>query len=94
LVLGDTKDQNDVSGQWYNQWPLDTWVDSPIFQCPRDTLPPMLVNKSAEYPKPDDDEASNEAPLHKPEMLKSTLPCACPPQKVVLFYPLPGEVRH
>jgi len=31
LVLGDTKDRNDVSGQWYNEWPPDTWVDSPIF---------------------------------------------------------------
>jgi len=24
LVLGDTEDWNDVSGQWYNEWPLDT----------------------------------------------------------------------
>ena len=32
LVLGDTEDRNDVSGQWYNEWPLDTWVDSPIFR--------------------------------------------------------------
>jgi len=31
LVVGYTKDRNDVSGQWYNKWPLDTWVDSPIF---------------------------------------------------------------
>ena len=31
LVLGDTEDWNDVSGPWYNEWPLDTWVDSPIF---------------------------------------------------------------
>jgi hypothetical protein len=31
LVLGDTEDRNDVSRQWYNEWPLDTWVDSPIF---------------------------------------------------------------
>jgi len=31
LVLGDTKDRDDVSGQLYNEWPLDTWVDSLIF---------------------------------------------------------------
>jgi len=24
LVLGDTEDRNDVSGQWYGEWPLDT----------------------------------------------------------------------
>ena len=32
LVLGATEDLNDVSGQGYNEWPLDTWVDSPIFR--------------------------------------------------------------
>jgi len=32
VVLGDTEDRNDISGQWYNKWPLDTWVDSPIFR--------------------------------------------------------------
>jgi hypothetical protein len=73
LVLGDTKDRNDVSGQWYNEWPLDTWVDSPIFRWLRDTFLPMLVNESAEYPEPDEDEASHEALLHEPESLKS--PC-------------------
>jgi hypothetical protein len=30
-VLGDTKNRNDVSAQWYNEWPLNTRVDSPIF---------------------------------------------------------------
>jgi len=55
----------------------------------------MVVNESAEYPEPDEDEASNEALLHKPESLKSTLPRAPPPpQKAVLFCPLPGQVRH
>jgi len=55
----------------------------------------MLVNESGEYPEPDEDEASNEALLHEPESLKSTLPRAPPPpQKAVLFCPLPGQVRH
>jgi hypothetical protein len=31
LVLGDTKDWNEVSGQWYNKRPLNTSVDSLIF---------------------------------------------------------------
>jgi len=31
LVLGDTEDRNAVSGQWHNDWPLDTWVEPPIF---------------------------------------------------------------
>jgi hypothetical protein len=59
LVLGETKDQNHVSGQWYNDWPIDISVESPIFRWLRDTLLPMFVNKPAEYPKPDEDEASN-----------------------------------
>jgi len=55
----------------------------------------MLVNESAEYPEPDKDEASNETLLYEPESLKSTLPRApSPPQKAVLFWPLPGQVRH
>jgi hypothetical protein len=95
LVLGDTEDRNDVSEQWYNEWPLDTWVDSPIFRWLRDTFLPMLVNESAEYPEPDEDEASNEALLHEPESNQSALPRAPPPpQKAVLFCPLPGQVRH
>jgi hypothetical protein len=94
LVLGDTEDRNDVSGQWYNEWPLDTWVDSPIFRWLRDTFLPMLVKEPAEYPEPDEDEASNEALLHEPESNKCALPSAPPPQKAVLFCPLPGQVRH
>jgi hypothetical protein len=91
LLLGDTEDRNNVSGQWYDKWPLDTWVDSPIFRWLRDTFLLMLVNESAEYPEPDKDEASNEVLLHKPESLQSTLPHAPPsPQKAVLFCPLPG----
>jgi len=70
-------------------------TDFPIVQWLRDTFLPMLVNESAEYPKPDEDEASNEALLHEPESLKSILPCAPPPpQKAVLFCPLPGQCRH
>ena len=64
LVLGDTEDRNAVTGQSYNEWPLNTWVDSPIFQWLRDTFLPMLVNESAEYPDSDEDEASNEALMH------------------------------
>jgi len=95
LVLGDTEDWNDISGRWYNERRLDTWVDSPIFRWLRGTFLAMLVTKSAEYPEPDKDEASNEALLHEPESLKSTLRHAPPPpQKAVLLCPLPGQVRH
>jgi hypothetical protein len=90
LVLGETVDQNEVSGQWYNEWPLDTWVDPQILRWLRDTFLPMLVNESVEYPKQEEDEASNEALLHEAEYLKSTLPHAPPPlQKAVLFCHLP-----
>jgi len=55
----------------------------------------MLVNEPAEYPEPDDDEASNEALLHEPKSNQSALPRAPPPpQKALLFCPLPGQVRH
>jgi hypothetical protein len=94
LVLGDTEDQNDVSGPSYNEWPLHTWGDSPIFRWLRDTLLPMLVKEPAGYPEPDEDEASNEALLHKPRSNKWALPSAPPPQTVVLFCPLPSQVRH
>ena len=92
--MGDTEDLNEVSGQWYNEWPLHTWVDSPIFRLVRDTFLPMLVNESAEYPQPDEDDASNEVLLHEPQSLNSTLPLAPPPQKGVLCCPLRGEVGH
>jgi len=54
----------------------------------------MLVKEPAEYPEPDEDEASNEALLHEPEINKCSLPSAPPPQKEVLFCPLPGQVRR
>jgi len=94
LVLGDTDYLNDISEQWYDEWPVDTWVDSPIFRWLEDTLRPMLVNAPAEYPEPDKDKASNEVLLHKPEINQCAMPAAPPPQKAVLYCPLPGLVRH
>jgi len=32
LVLGVTKDRNDIARQWYNEWPIDNCVDSLIFR--------------------------------------------------------------
>jgi len=94
LALGDTEARNDILGQWYNEWPLDTSEDSPIFWSLRDTFLPMLVNAAAEYPKPGKDKESNDALLHESETNSRSLPCAPPPQKAVLFCPLPGQVRH
>jgi len=54
----------------------------------------MRVNEHAEYPEPDEDDASDEALLHEPESNKSSLPCAPPPHKEVLFCPLPDHVRN
>jgi hypothetical protein len=66
-----------------------------MFRWLRHRVLPNLVNESAEYPEPDEDEASNEALLHKPESHKRTLTRAPPlPQTAVLFCLLPGEVRH
>jgi len=44
--------------------------------------------------QPDDDEASSEALLGEPESNSRALPRPPPPQKAVLFCPLPGQVRH
>jgi len=66
IELGDTEDQNDVSGQWYNECQLNTWVHSPMSRWQRDTFLPMLINAPAEDLVPDEDEASNEAFLHLP----------------------------
>jgi len=54
----------------------------------------MLVKEPAEYPEADEDKASNAALFLEPESNESALPCAPPPQKVVLFCPLPGQVCH
>jgi len=31
LVLGDSENRNDASGQWHDEWPLDTWVETLMF---------------------------------------------------------------
>jgi len=54
----------------------------------------MLVNTTGKYPEPDKDKPSNEALLHGPESHKSALPLAPPPQQVVLYCPLSGQVCH
>jgi len=94
LGLRDTEDRNDISGQWYDEWPHDTWVDSLIFLWLRETFLPMLVNECAEYPESYEGEVSNELLLHEHEILESTFPCVLRPQKEVLFCPLPGQVRY
>ena len=47
IVLGDTEDLNDVSGQWHDEWPLDTWVESLNFQWLRETLLLLLIKEPA-----------------------------------------------
>jgi len=93
-VLRDTEDQNDISSQSYDEWPLDSSVDSQLFWQLRDSLLPMLVNAPTEYPEPDKDEASNVVLLHEPERYESASPRSPPPQKWMIFCPLPGQVRH
>jgi len=93
LVLGETEDRNDVSGEWHDEWPLDTWVESPIFRRLIETFLPMVVKEPAEYPEPDQDDASGET-LHPEQRNENALPSAPPPQQAVLFCPLPGQVLH
>jgi len=63
LVMRDTEDRNDISGQWYNAWPRDAWVDSAIIWCWREKLLPILVNEPTQYPEPDQHNKSREG-LH------------------------------
>jgi len=53
----------------------------------------MLVKEPAEYPKPDQDDASREILLPE-ERNENPLPNAPPPRKAVQFCPLPGQVHH
>ena len=93
-MLGDTEDYNDVTGHWYDELALNTWVDSPIFRWLRETFRPILVSKPAEYSKIHEDNLSREALLPEHESHDNALPHALPLQKVVLFCSLPGQVRH
>ena len=93
-MLGDTEDCNDESGQWYDKWPLNTWVDCPIFPWLRETFLPMPVKDPAEYSQPDQDDESREALLPEQDRYENALPAAPPPQNVVIFCPLPGQVHQ
>jgi len=53
----------------------------------------MLIKEPTEYPEPDQDDASTETLLPE-ERNKNAPPSAPPPQKAMLFCPLPGQVRH
>jgi len=94
LVLVDTEDRNDVSGLWYDAWPLDTWEESLISRWLRETFLPILMKDPAEYPEPDQDDESREKLLPKQDTNENALPGAPSPPKTVLFCPLPGHVRH
>jgi hypothetical protein len=95
LVLGDTEDRYCVLGQQYDEWALNTWVDSPIFRWLRVSFLPMLVKEPAEYPQRDEDDPLREALLPEQRRHENALPGAPPPQKAVQFCPLPATtVRH
>jgi len=93
LVLGDTKDCNDVSGQRHDQIPLDTWEEDYIFQLLRDAFLPMLVKQPAEYLKPDQGRSWKETLLPE-DRNENAPPSTPPPQKTVLFCSFPYQVRH
>jgi len=65
-------------------WSSDRWQ----------THLPMLVNQPAEYPEPDQDDASSEALLPEQENNENALSSASPPQKAVQYCSIPGQVRH
>jgi hypothetical protein len=84
-VLGDTEDRNDISGQWYNEWPLDTWVHSPLFRWLRERFLPMLVKDPAEYTEPDKDNETGVRLLPENDSNENALLGAPPRQMVVLL---------
>jgi len=54
----------------------------------------MVVNAPVEYPKPNEDEASNWVILPKPDRNENPLHCKPPLHKVMLFCPRPVQVWH
>jgi hypothetical protein len=54
---------NNVSACWYDEWGLDTWLDSPIIRWLGETFLSMLIKEPAENPKPDKDDPFREALL-------------------------------
>jgi len=93
-MLGDMQDRNDIREQWSDEWPFGTWVDSLIFRWLRETFLPMLLHEPSEYPEPDEDNALRDALLPDRERHEHALPSTLPPQKAVLFCPLPGQICH
>jgi len=53
----------------------------------------MLVMEPAEYPEPDQDDVSRETLLREARN-ENVPPSAPPPNNAVLFWRLPGQVRH
>jgi len=54
----------------------------------------MVVKEPAEYPELDEDDPLREALLPEQKRHEKALPSAPPPQKAVLFCPLPGQIHH
>jgi hypothetical protein len=61
------KDQNEVSGHWYNERPFKKWLDSAMVRWLTDTYLRMLVWEPAEFAAPDADDASNVVVLNEPK---------------------------
>jgi hypothetical protein len=70
------------------------WVDYPISGRLRETFQPINVTKLEEYRNPDEDEASNEAHLHKSHRNKRSMPHGPPSQMALLLSSLPVQVLY
>ncbi|KAF8530805.1 hypothetical protein BDD12DRAFT_810966 [Trichophaea hybrida] len=86
LVLGDMEDKN-VRGKWIQSWSeIDDLSETPSLRWLREDFILMLVRQPAEY-------LPAELEMHLPEA-EEFVSSDPPPQKAVLFCPLPGQVRH
>jgi hypothetical protein len=93
-VLRETDDLNDVSGQSYDEWQLDMWVDFPNIRPLSAAFLPILFQDPAEYRELNQNDKSREALHLEYARHENELPCAPTPQKAVLFCPPQDQLHH
>jgi len=87
-------EDHNVSGRWYKESLLDTWVDSPRFWLLWEIFLPILVNGCVDYPEPDGNDISREMLFLEQERPENDISSTYPRHKAVLFCPLSSNVGH
>jgi len=76
---------NQVSEQWFTEWPLDTSVDCPIFTWLWEVLQPLLFDEPAKYVELNQCVELSETLLHKHKRNYIALTCSPPLQRQCNF---------